>query len=228
MRQIAKYYVLSPKTQPFSPLDLSPALWLDASDTATITASSGSVSQWDDKSVNGRNVTQGTAAAQPTTGSATLNGLNVLSFDGDWLRATGFTVNQPDWVWIVMDADAMAVAFDSANVSNRQHWYAALGALSPTRLFAGTETTSNSQNTAWQIAGCRFNGASSYVRVNEVDGSTVNPGSQSMNGFTLGQNHNNGGAPSQGKIAEVIIIPGTPSVSDISNLETYLKDKWGL
>jgi hypothetical protein len=82
MRQVAKYYVLSPKTQPFSPLDLSPALWLDASDTATITASLGSVSQWDDKSGNGRNVTQGTAAAQPTTGASTLNGLNVLNFDG--------------------------------------------------------------------------------------------------------------------------------------------------
>jgi len=67
---------------PFTPLDLAPALWLDASDTATITAASGSVSQWDDKSGNGRNVTQGTAAAQPTTGAATLNGLNVLSFDG--------------------------------------------------------------------------------------------------------------------------------------------------
>lgn len=67
---------------PFSPADLSPELWLDASDTATITSSSGSVSQWNDKSSNGRNVTQGTGGAQPTTGSFTQNGLNVLSFDG--------------------------------------------------------------------------------------------------------------------------------------------------
>jgi len=69
-------------TVPFSPLMLSPALWLDGADTATITASLGSVSQWDDKSGNGRNVSQGTAAAQPTTAAATLNGLNVLSCDG--------------------------------------------------------------------------------------------------------------------------------------------------
>jgi hypothetical protein len=58
------------------------ALWLDAADTATITESGGAVSQWDDKSGNGYNVTQGTGAAQPTTGSTTQNGLNVLSFDG--------------------------------------------------------------------------------------------------------------------------------------------------
>lgn len=69
----------------FNPLSLSPALWLDASDTSTIT-SSGSpakVSQWNDKSGNGRNVTQPTGTAQPGTGSTTQNGLNVLTFDGN-------------------------------------------------------------------------------------------------------------------------------------------------
>jgi hypothetical protein len=66
----------------FSPLDLSPDLWLDAADTATITESSGAVSQWNDKSGNGRNFTQSTGAAQPTTGTRTQNGLNVLDFDG--------------------------------------------------------------------------------------------------------------------------------------------------
>jgi hypothetical protein len=78
----------------FSPLDLSPALWLDAADTSTITASGGSVSQWNDKSGNGRNVTQATGLNQPTTGSATQNGLNVLSFDGsnDSLVSAAFTV----------------------------------------------------------------------------------------------------------------------------------------
>ncbi len=66
----------------FTPLSLSPALWLDASDTATITESSGAVSQWDDKSGNGRHMKQATAANQPTTGSTTANGLNTISFDG--------------------------------------------------------------------------------------------------------------------------------------------------
>jgi hypothetical protein len=58
-------------------------LWLDASDTGTITASGGAVSQWRDKSGNGNHATQGTEARQFTTGSATINGLNVLSGDGD-------------------------------------------------------------------------------------------------------------------------------------------------
>ena len=67
----------------FSPLDLSPSLWLDASDTSTITESGGAVSQWNDKSFNGRNFTQGTGAQQPTTGTNTQNGFNVISFDGN-------------------------------------------------------------------------------------------------------------------------------------------------
>jgi hypothetical protein len=66
----------------WDPSLISTALWLDAADSATITASSGAVSQWNDKSGGATNFTQGTASARPGTGSATLNGRNVLTFDG--------------------------------------------------------------------------------------------------------------------------------------------------
>jgi len=70
--------------QPFLPTRISggAALWLDASDTSTITESSGSVSQWNDKSGNSYNFPQGTGSAQPTTNATTQNGKNVLDFDG--------------------------------------------------------------------------------------------------------------------------------------------------
>jgi hypothetical protein len=57
-------------------------VWLDASDTGTITSSGGDVSQWSDKSVNARNFTQSSATAKPKTGTRTLNGKNVIDFDG--------------------------------------------------------------------------------------------------------------------------------------------------
>lgn len=76
--------------QSFNPLDLVPALWLDASDTSTITESSGAVSEWRDRSGNARHFSQGTAANQPTTGSVTLNGRNTLQFTGDdWMSVSG-------------------------------------------------------------------------------------------------------------------------------------------
>lgn len=88
MRPVSQWDPRSSVSEPiysdfnFSPLSLSPALWLDASDTTTITESGGSVSQWNDKSGNGYNFTQGTGANQPTTGIRTVNGLNAVDFDG--------------------------------------------------------------------------------------------------------------------------------------------------
>jgi hypothetical protein len=71
---------------PWTPVQLSTALWLDAADASTLTLNGSTVSQWRDKSGNARHVAQATAANQPTR---TLNGLagrTVLTFDGaDWL-----------------------------------------------------------------------------------------------------------------------------------------------
>ncbi|OBQ32885.1 MAG: hypothetical protein AN487_21545, partial [Anabaena sp. CRKS33] len=62
------------------------ALWLDAEDAASITLNGSTVSQWNDKSGNARNVSQATAANQPTLTTSGLNGKPVLTFDGaDWL-----------------------------------------------------------------------------------------------------------------------------------------------
>jgi hypothetical protein len=84
----ARIFVLHGKgVPPFSPSDLSPTLWLDASDTDTISDTAGAVDTWSDKSGNSNDVVQATADNKPTTGTATINGLNALSFDdGDWLR----------------------------------------------------------------------------------------------------------------------------------------------
>jgi len=51
------------------------ALWFDASDQTTITQSSGTVSQWRDKSSNAYSVIQGTASNRPTYATNLLNGL---------------------------------------------------------------------------------------------------------------------------------------------------------
>ena len=60
---------------PWTPADITTAAWYDATDV-----SSGAVSQWSDKSGNNHHATQGTAAVRPTSGTATIGGLNTLSF----------------------------------------------------------------------------------------------------------------------------------------------------
>lgn len=69
---------------PFEPDQIADLeLWLDAADASTITESADFVSQWDDKSGNAFNVTQGTGSAQPMTNQNTLNSLNVITTDGN-------------------------------------------------------------------------------------------------------------------------------------------------
>ena len=54
-------------TSVFSPSSFSTlSLWLDAADATTFTTSGGVISQWNDKSGRGYNVTQGTSSNQPT------------------------------------------------------------------------------------------------------------------------------------------------------------------
>ena len=74
----------------FDPSEISSlTLWLDATDSSTITHTSNAVAQWADKSGNNYHFNQGTAANQPTTNSSTISSKNALSFDGSDRMANG-------------------------------------------------------------------------------------------------------------------------------------------
>lgn len=74
-------YIPNNPVVPWTPANITTQLWLDASDSSTITLVSGAVSQWNDKSGNNRHATQATAANRPVVLTANINGLDVLSFD---------------------------------------------------------------------------------------------------------------------------------------------------
>lgn len=84
---------------PWSPAEITPALWLDAADASTITESGGAVSQWDDKSGNNHHVIQATSAAQPTYSATGFNNLPTVFFDAsndDMACATTTVSSQGD------------------------------------------------------------------------------------------------------------------------------------
>ena len=56
----------------------TPALWLDAADAQTVFLSGSTVSQWNDKSANGVNLSQAVAANQPLYVPNGLNGLPII------------------------------------------------------------------------------------------------------------------------------------------------------
>lgn len=73
----------------WTPAQISTALWLDASDSSTVTLSGSEVTQWNDKSGNGLNCSQATSANRPIIASAAQNSLNTIRFvASDYLSAS--------------------------------------------------------------------------------------------------------------------------------------------
>lgn len=66
-------------------------LWLDATDSSTVTTVSGNVSEWKDKSGRGRTFSQTTANNRPALASNVFGSLSAIQFDGanDSLSSTG-------------------------------------------------------------------------------------------------------------------------------------------
>jgi hypothetical protein len=84
-------FVINPYALKFSPLSLTPALWLDASDSNTLydattggslVAADGAIARWEDKSGNARHATQGSSGARPLRKTGVINGRDVARFDG--------------------------------------------------------------------------------------------------------------------------------------------------
>lgn len=77
--------------------------WLDAMDADTITEASLAVSQVDDKSFNGRKVSEANASLQPTYDATGLNGLPTINFNGDNLSNTSFPQLQNFTIFTVVE-----------------------------------------------------------------------------------------------------------------------------
>lgn len=103
------------------------ALWLDASDSSTITIGTG-VSVWADKSGNGRNATQSTGNNQPTR-TVTINGRLALTFDGtnDSLNFSGVSRTDETMLVVARQRDA------AADTANTNRYGALLGAAGTSR-----------------------------------------------------------------------------------------------
>lgn len=75
------FFRIRPHLRNFQPIDFNSCqLWLDAADSSSITLSGTKVTQWNDKSGNAYIFTQTTSGFQPTYSTASLNGLNTITF----------------------------------------------------------------------------------------------------------------------------------------------------
>jgi hypothetical protein len=113
---------------PWTPAQISTALWLDASDNSTIFSDNGitqatngnGIYLWKDKSGNARNVSQPTSAKRPTFATGALNGKSAIVFSDNtrWLlgaaaQESAFDFTNTFYVFVVAVANT---SVDSSNV----------------------------------------------------------------------------------------------------------------
>ena len=223
----------------WGPLDVAPmTYWLDASDTSTITSSGGAVSQWTDK-ISSAAFVQATGANKPTTGAATLNGLNVLSFVhtsgtvGQFLAATGISsVAQPLTICYV----AVLSGYDRTQGYNA---FGSNGQVRPVYHATTTDTWSMLGGTPQLQGGTSgngtlmtatvINGSSSYARLNKTQilSGTVGTTGMATNAVVGAANVSGTLNPWNGDIAEILVYPSVLNSTQIDMAENYLRNKWG-
>lgn len=210
------------------------ALWFDAADTATITHVAGAVSQWNDKSGNARHATQATGANQPTTGTRTVNGRNVLDFDGtnDYLVTAAFTaLTQPLTIFLVMKLDQTAATrgvgqthVDGIVTTNRAVLYDTINP--DLRAYAGVALVDGVPNTNLNCTVFKPNGASSSIWRNGGTPTTGNAGTHTLTGVTIGCRFEFTEF-TDAVYCEYLAYDAALSNTEINAVGNYLANKWG-
>jgi hypothetical protein len=222
----------------WDPSLITTALWLDAADANTINESGGVVSQWNDKSGNGRNVTQTTEANRPSVSIAALNAKNTITFDGSNDSLAGpsmtfgdyslFLVCTPssgtnDYIWQSYGLNPMQIAIISKFSGISYELFA--GGTTPNRVTlsssgSGFNIITHSRSSSSLTA--KFNGGSEVGPL--INFTTGNLTSTFRLGSALSGTVDNAAC----SMAEVIMTSAAASNDARQKVEGYLAHKWGL
>jgi hypothetical protein len=223
------------------------ALWFDAADASTITLNGSTVSQWNDKSGNGRNVSQAVTAQQPAYDAVN----KIITFDNDYLfndtvGAAGLTSVSMLTVMRMVSGGAnedlpmgVGVQFTTGAI---RCFYRASG--STTVGFAGWSRDVTTSDFSYDIGGDYhiFAGWNTQlatpgnVRLSR-DGATpiaytTNNGGllSTADGFSVGSLRGGvvGNYYSNISVQEIVVLYSAITDADRQKLEGYLAWKWGL
>ena len=235
----------------WNPSMITTALWLDAADASTITESGGAVSQWDDKSGNGRNVAQATAFHQPAYVTEVLNGRPVLRFAssnakylitassfGTATQRSVFSVNtylpSPtyQYVWHQSSGQLQGAAlvfraqagFSDWLINDTLAWADGYDSGRSPRFISSGVTGNGSA----AIHGLALGSQESVLRVNGTSSAArvqlTGAWPDIARRFTVGRVTQS----LNGDVAEIIYVDGVVSTTERQKLEGYLAHKWGL
>ena len=224
------------KPIPFSPLSVTPLLWLDASQSSSFTfASANNISVWADRSGYGNNATQPTAGIQPTytTNTVNLSGTQWFAVNLDFVAGHDFSafivLNNTNYTNIYgaitggNGSSSLHNGFSSSGAYRVNYWgndyYPGITA-------AYRAGNKNLINIDWVNTG----GVGKSVRANAtLEGSVGQTGTVSAmsGGGTIGNVVSQGIL--SGTIFEIIfILDTTITTINRNKLEGYLAWKWGI
>ena len=225
------------------------AAWFDADNAASITLNGSSVSRWNDRSGNGRHVSQSSASAQPLYETNQLNGKPVLTFDitDDRMFTTAGGASG------VVDA-SFFVVMRFASGGNNEDSPVGIGQSGQVRQVRTLYRTSNGTTlgfSGWanDISASAYScdiGGSYHIFAARQTGRTVQMRRDGLGAnYTAGSdfsavNSNNlfiggidtvsdgGNRRTDGSFAEVIVFYNYASDTITSLVERYLSRKWGI
>lgn len=211
-----------------APTDIAGCVgWWDASDASSITQSGGLISQWNDKSGNGRHATASGTTRPTYTG--TRNGRNVVTFDGTGNRMNTTLVDSATQTILFVAKATAAIAPGTRRVVSYQAergFFASSGWnwFSPN---AGTGVSPTDYNVA---SGVITNDTSMLVYGNGVAVSAAfDPFNAGATTFVIGgENASTVSNLFQGEIAEVVVFNSALSNANRARVERYLSLKWGI
>lgn len=212
--------------------------WLDASDTATISATSGSVDTWADKSGNVRNATA-SGGARPITGTRTVNSLNGLDFDGsadymDWALPTTLPNGANTYFMAVYNDVPTTQQFHlTGYVGGSPYWGFDTGSFGGiyARAFAGNgqvvQENSGPSSVGLHIYAYTRSGTSHTIYCDNGQSETAtNATDNAMSGYYIGKQPV--GSFTDGVMCEIPVFNRAFSAKEINLLvNKCLKTKWG-
>jgi hypothetical protein len=230
---------------PWSPNSLSARLWLDASDSASVSTVSGLVAQWSDKSGQNSHATQSNAATRPAYTSAALNGKNTLTFTQDDLVVPSLIVTGTGWdVFVVAslestsNAHARLLSMRTTGLTNDWNnstsWLplyrpGTTSTVGPFQAGSGISPFATLTYGTAYLFHSSLKSTGLELRVNAAAGGTKNSATSlnTTDGLRIGQSLNSNDENWDGSVAEIIFL-ATPSTENRERLEGYLAHKWGL
>lgn len=244
--------LLRPLASGFDPRRITGlAVWLDPSNTASLTYNSTTISQINDGSGNGRHFVQGTAGSQP--GTTTVNGRTALLFDGKWMRQTALSAYANRTTFVVARRDAGTNATGFGMIFGYRSGASALSGVSNSDTFFQLRADSATSGTP-----TGFDTASAATVVPFVDGASattlagtsvtqrLNPCPFATDGVVkvisvnttqtgsgnkmpvLGSEPNSATRTYLMTLCEVLVYSVELSASERQKIERYLGKKWGV